>query len=137
VRDECRVQSRGGGAIAPAGASAGQEAGGESREGLGAAGKFAVAEKSALWGNFHSAHKGRRVSVENNPPSRRGKSSVCMEALRPYRSRHATPTRELVSTSALQTPPQFTWRTVRTLPTNLSVSCQALGQVVRRLTVVK
>lgn len=38
-------------------------------EGLGAAGKFALAEKSAPWGNFHPAHKGRRASGENSFPS--------------------------------------------------------------------
>lgn len=42
-------------------------------EGLGAAGKFALAEKSALWGNFHPAYKGRKGSGENSLPSRWGK----------------------------------------------------------------
>lgn len=49
-------------------------------EGLGAAGKFALAEKSTLRGNFHPAHKGTRGAGENKsfslPP---GQGHLCVE----------------------------------------------------------
>lgn len=56
-------------------------------EGLGAAGKFALAEKSARWGNFHPAHKGRRGSGENSLPSRWGKVICACKCLEPSDSR--------------------------------------------------
>lgn len=56
-------------------------------QGLGAAGKFALAEKSARWGNFHPAHKGRRGSGENSLPSRWGKVICACKCLEPSDSR--------------------------------------------------
>ena len=48
----------------------GRKPGENARLGVGGGWKVRLRrEKSALWGNFHPAHKGRQVSGENSPPS--------------------------------------------------------------------
>lgn len=104
-------------------------------EGLGAAGKFALAGKSALWGNFHPATKAEGVLAKTVFPPAGARSSVRENVWNPVIPADYS-VQALVRDCAPRTP-QFTRSSGQNSPGLQCVSYQALGRDTYYAKVVK
>lgn len=75
----------------------------KSNEGLGAAGKFTFASRVCAVGKFPPSPQGQVGFWLKQSSLHRARSSVCMQALGPYRSQRATPCQALAGAWALRT----------------------------------